>query len=710
MKRSNFILLRDLEDPSNQASGVLWGMLSNYVYGTLPPIALKGELFEALPADEQLVGIEDKIAIRGLKQKYLKVECPKEDLQAINEHDAQILLAVQSYSERCRMLNERQDLLRWGGSENEGCQVLVWIEDLRKNVGAIVHYKGALPPYDGIMFGVEIVDPRFRNRGTTDGVFRCQRYFRCSPGAGLFVSLDKLTVPVEEPDDNVKEDNVQDDYTCIEIETKPSGEDSGMESSEHSLMEAELLQERSEALIVDENNTDGSETAGELDGCENLEECRNDTLLKEEKSSEDEVEDFKQLYMKEKKLLHEAQYRMKESKLRIASLEKRLDEELAIREKLAEKCNALHKQLCEEALHRAEAESLLEEERSKIRKMQKRFDREWAEFERRLIEERAAKSDMERQLNDSTRQIEEERDTKVTLQRELEALQERLINQGEFEQQRQQQQETIHGEKVEAHPDLESRDWIISRDEVEVSKERSLGTGGWGVVKEGKFRGCRVAVKQIHELILSPHNRRLFMREMGIASRCRHPCLLQFIGATNDDGVPLFVTELMDISLRDLLEKQPLDKADLVTIALDVSRALNYLHLNRPPIIHRDVSSANVLLWRRDKQWRAKVADYGTANFMRQCRTINPGAVIYSAPEALSPEQSPKIDVYSFGLLLCEMCIRELPVPHQSRDQISLITDRVFRDLVMSCVRQDPGERPNMAEVISELGQMEQKS
>lgn len=431
-----------------------------------------------------------------------------------------------------------------------------------------------------------------------------------------------------------------------------------MESSEHSLMEAELLQERREALILDEKKTDGSETTGELDGCES-QECRNDTPLKEEKSSEDEEEDFKQLYLKEKKLLYEAQYRLKESKLRISSLEKRLDEELAIREKLAEKCNALHKDLSEETLHRTEAESLLEEERSKIRKMQKRFDREWAEFERRLIEERAAKSDMERQLNDSRRQIEEERTTKMTLQRELDALQERLSHQGEFEQQRQQQQqqqqETVHSEThaVEAHPDLESRDWIISRDEVEVSEERSLGTGGWGVVKEGKFRGCRVAVKQIHELILSPHNRRLFMREMGIASRCRHPCLLQFIGATNDDGVPLFVTELMDISLRDLLEKQPLDKADVVTIALDVSRALNYLHLNRPPIIHRDVSSANVLLWRRDKQWRAKVADYGTANFMRQCRTINPGAAIYSAPEALSAEQSPKVRQMNFCCCCC---------------------------------------------------------
>ena len=55
------------------------------------------------------------------------------------------------------------------------------------------------------------------------------------------------------------------------------------------------------------------------------------------------------------------------------------------------------------------------------------------------------------------------------------------------------------------------------------------------------------------------------------------------------------------------------------------------------------------------------------------------------------------------------MCIRELPVPHQTRDQISLITDRVLGDLVMSCLRLDPGERPNMVEVISELEQWNKK-
>ena len=413
-----------------------------------------------------------------------------------------------------------------------------------------------------------------------------------------------------------------------------------MESSGHSLMEAELLEEKSRALILEVNTT---ESSGEK--CKD-EEHESNSLLNGKQPREGEV-DFEQLYLKEKKLLHEAQYQLKECKLRISGLEKYLGEEHTAREKLDEKCNTLQKELSEQVLLKTDAEFQLEEEQNKIRKIQKCFEREWKEFEKRLIEERAAKTDINQQLNDCMKQLEEERNSKLRLKRELETLQERFRQQQEeFEQQRRQEEVSIiHSEMRvnEARSDLESCDWIISRNEVEVIEERSLGTGGWGVVKEGKFRGCKVAVKQIHELILSPHNRRLFMREMDIASRCRHPCLLQFMGATNDDGIPLFVTELMDTSLRDLLEKEPLVKTDVISIALDVTRALNYLHLHRPPIIHRDISSANVLLWRRDNKWRAKVSDYGTANFMRQCRTINPGAVIYSAPEALSSEQSPKV-------------------------------------------------------------------
>ena len=175
---------------------------------------------------------------------------------------------------------------------------------------------------------------------------------------------------------------------------------------------------------------------------------------------------------------------------------------------------------------------------------------------------------------------------------------------------------------------------------------RRLGKGAWATVSVGVFRGSEVAVKKIHDLILSDFNRELFKREMQMAARCRHPCLLQFIGATTDDGPALLVTELLETSLRSVLSKRSLLDSETLTIALDVSRALNYLHLSRPsPIIHRDVSSANVLLWRAGPGgWRAKLSDYGTANFMRQCGTANPGAPLYVAPEALeAANHSPKV-------------------------------------------------------------------
>ena len=191
----------------------------------------------------------------------------------------------------------------------------------------------------------------------------------------------------------------------------------------------------------------------------------------------------------------------------------------------------------------------------------------------------------------------------------------------------------------------EACDWVVYRDEVQIT-DKCLGVGGWGKVSLGTFRGCKVAVKEIHELILSPYNRRLFEREMNIASKCRHPCLLQFIGATNDDGIPLFITELLDTSLRALLEQRQLADTEISIISLDVSLALNYLHNMKPsPILHRDVSSANVLLWRQGDQWRGKVSDYGTANVAQQTMTRTPGAAIYSAPEAASSNQTPKVSL-----------------------------------------------------------------
>ena len=190
---------------------------------------------------------------------------------------------------------------------------------------------------------------------------------------------------------------------------------------------------------------------------------------------------------------------------------------------------------------------------------------------------------------------------------------------------------------------LKTRDWIVSRDEVELTG-KSLGEGSFGIVLEGRYCDCPVAVKKLKRSTLTPQELSLFEREMDIASRCRHPCLLLFIGATKDENCPLFVTELMDLSLRALLGQRQLSETEVSVISLDVARALEYLHQRKPtPIIHRDVSSANVLLWKQNDQWRGKLSDYGTAKFVAEIMTRWPGAMIYAAPESGSSDYQKEV-------------------------------------------------------------------
>ena len=185
------------------------------------------------------------------------------------------------------------------------------------------------------------------------------------------------------------------------------------------------------------------------------------------------------------------------------------------------------------------------------------------------------------------------------------------------------------------------------------------------MVKVAHFRGLRVAAKCLHEDLVYPYHRNIFQREMSFAAKLRHPNLLLFIGATVEPAM-IILTEVMPTSLRALVNQTRLTNKQIVSIALDVARALNYLHLMRPhPILHRDLSSANVLLEPTPEDgWRAKVSDYGTANFSQYLRTENPGSPVYSAPEARNPDLQPaKMDIYSFGVLLIEMCTSEFPIP-----------------------------------------------
>ena len=257
--------------------------------------------------------------------------------------------------------------------------------------------------------------------------------------------------------------------------------------------------------------------------------------------------------------------------------------------------------------------------------------------------------------------------------------------------------------------------WVINKDEV-ILTEEELGRGSYATVKVGIFRGLRVAVKSLHTIIISNYNLALFSREMIVASRVRHPNLIQFIGATKV-GNPLILTELMSTSLHKELQKKQFTKQQIVSIAQDVALGLNYLHLFKPqPIIHRDVSSPNVLL----KPciglagYEAKVADYGTAKLQKgiSSGTVMPGNPAYAAPEARDPEQhSPGMDVYSYSVVLMEMTLYsppEMTIIERER-QARNISWPAMKSIIQSGINASHKARPSMDQVLKKLSALKIK-
>lgn len=258
--------------------------------------------------------------------------------------------------------------------------------------------------------------------------------------------------------------------------------------------------------------------------------------------------------------------------------------------------------------------------------------------------------------------------------------------------------------------------WKVSRDKVELG--RVIGGGGWGAVSEGRMK---VAVKQIYPNILSLPNLVRLKREMQMLALIRHPNLVQFIAAVLDDqddhcrNPPYIVTELLDINLRSAYEQHTLGKAHQISIVTDIAQALHYLHHRHEPIIHRDVSSANVLLQQQPNHtWLAKLSDLGSANLAREAYTLNEGSLVYCAPEAFTDSMdkvhsdeilTTKIDVYSYGILLCEVVSAKFPVRNRLPAMLQEIhtSSPQMHQLIVLCIQNDPMYRPYMADVLKEL-------
>ena len=335
----------------------------------------------------------------------------------------------------------------------------------------------------------------------------------------------------------------------------------------------------------------------------------------------------------------------------------------------------------------------IEEKEQRFRQQMERKEREEAEKEQEIQRYRHLLQEKEREEAEKEQEIQRYRHQLQENARELQE-KERELRQSQDAVRRYQQQDDH---------------WVINKDEV-ILTETELGRGSFAVVKVGTFRGLRVAVKSLHTIIISNYNRGLFSREMSIASRVRHPNLVQFIGATKV-GNPLILTELMSTSLYKELQEKELTRQQILSIAQDVALGLNYLHLFNPqPIIHRDVSSPNVLLKPSTGPagYEAKVADYGTAKLQQgnSTGTIMPGNAAYAAPEARDPDQhSPAMDVYSYSVLLMEMTLCALPemTTVERERQSHNVSWSPMKSLIQRGLNTTRQHRPTMSQVIEAL-------
>ncbi|EFH54023.1 hypothetical protein ARALYDRAFT_348178 [Arabidopsis lyrata subsp. lyrata] len=267
-----------------------------------------------------------------------------------------------------------------------------------------------------------------------------------------------------------------------------------------------------------------------------------------------------------------------------------------------------------------------------------------------------------------------------------------------------------------------SKELLLHRSDVLVGE--MIGEGAYSIVYKGLLRNrFPVAVK-----IMEPSNssvnkarEKMFQKEVLLLSKMKHDNIVKFVGACIEPEL-MIVTELVEGgNLQRFMtnsRRDPLDLNMALSFALDISRAMEFVHSNG--IIHRDLNPRNLLVTGDLKH--VKLADFGIAREeTRGGMTSEVGTYRWMAPEVCSreplrvgekKEYDHKADVYSFAIVLWELVtnkepfasvISSLVVPYLvskvgRRPSLENIPDEIV-PIIGSCWAQDPDARPEFKEI-----------
>ena len=273
----------------------------------------------------------------------------------------------------------------------------------------------------------------------------------------------------------------------------------------------------------------------------------------------------------------------------------------------------------------------------------------------------------------------------------------------------------------------------------------TLGYGTYGSVEEVDIRGRLYAGK----LFKVQEKNRFYKHlcsEICIISSLDHPNIVAYCGVCVVASIPLpiLLMERLENNLHDFVLASPKADIELTTkqsILRDVSCGLKYLHNHEAVVIHRDLTTKNVLL---DSVLRAKITDFGNARIIKpdtyrflETMTARPGTIEYMPPEAFEEgcKYTVKLDIFSFGHLALVTVIQEnahplLPhtymkkneqgkrqrVPRTEENRRRKFVDKLndvvgpvrpsLVDLILRCLHNQPDKRPTAAELHDCLDQM----
>lgn len=248
-----------------------------------------------------------------------------------------------------------------------------------------------------------------------------------------------------------------------------------------------------------------------------------------------------------------------------------------------------------------------------------------------------------------------------------------------------------------------------------------VGTGFFSEVRLAQWNGVLVAVKSITDQPNRYHSkthREMFLQEVAIMARLRHPHIVQLLGVTVGAGSLSIVTEYMGGgTLYGLVRSprwEPKECRRYFVASCQIAKGMTYLHSTNT--LHRDLTSRNVLL---DAEQNAKIADFGVSR-LNSPDYITPhpvGALPYVAPEVyLYHRYSEASDVYSFAIILGEMLTGLDPnAGMRPKEMADAVATRHFRPalpehctpalaaVIASAWHENPAVRPSFLSLMDSL-------